>query len=376
MDSLFERVDWLYYLLVAAVALSPNRRFRFLGAAGLGLVLLAAASGRAAGPGGGTTFVTINEIMAALGVVVVVTAAIGAWRGRQGKNGEDRGRGPHELQSSPTFPAFPQPSPMLLTGLLLAAASPHLLLLELGLLLAVAAAFRQTLASRRFLWLVPLTAGAMLTGVGFYLILTILGPEGGSVAGIAEGPFSPAAERLIVTLLGAGMLLLSGLMPLHRAPWGLSLAPLAAILLVRILVPGVPGGLADWESLAILLFAAAAAASFFTGRWAAAAVAGGLVALWSGVPAGALAGQALVLWGWLSGTVARRHRGTEGLRHRASEPLSHRATAIVPGVAALHALQAGLGAEVVLSVSIVAAGIAACMVAFVRRSGPSPSPLY
>lgn len=360
MDALLERVDWLYYVLVAAVAFTPGRN-RFLGAAGLGLVLLAAASLRAAGAGGGTTFVSINEIMAGLGTLIVLGAGV---LGRRGKGGEGGGK-PGNVGEGP-------PQVSLLLGLLLASASPHLLLLELGVLLAIASAFRQTVLSRRFLWLVPLTAGAVLTGVAFHLITTILGPEGGSVARIAEGPFSPAAERLIVLLLGAGILLLSGLAPLHRAPWRLSLSPIAAILLVRIAVPAVPGGLADWESLAILLLALAAAASFFTGRWAAAAIAAGLVALWSAAPAGALAGQVLVLWGWVSGTVVQRHGGTAQRRGGTVAQL----LTIIPGVAALPALTAGLGAEVVLSVFIVAAGITACVVAFVRRTGHPTSPLY
>src|SRR5687767_7178702 len=146
------------------MALIPGSRHRALAAAGLGLALLGAAGDRAGGHAAGTTFTTINEVLLLLGGAVVVVAALMEFR-----------RGLPPRTERPPLPAPRYPDPILLTGLALAAAAPHLLLLELGILLALVSAVRAALRGANRWWLaVPLLGGA-LAGIALLLMLTILG---------------------------------------------------------------------------------------------------------------------------------------------------------------------------------------------------------
>jgi hypothetical protein len=364
VDALFERLDWLYAGLAVLVVLIPLARFRALGAAGLSLVLLAAASDRVGGPSSGTTFATVNEMLTILGSVVVVVAAVIAMTG---------GRRASEASSSPVVPQsqVPNPQPLLLIGLALAAAAPHLLLVELGIVLVLVAAARVALASQRFRWLALLVIGGGALGAALVLAVTILGPTGGRMSGLRDGPFSPAAERLLVLLLGAGTLLLAGLPPVHRAPWGIGLAPLAAIMMGRVALPAFPGGVIEWQPLAMLLLAGAGVGAALTRRWPALAVAAGLTSLWSGVPSGVLAAQLLVIWGWLLAISAGLRLG----RLPNAADRWTRLALLVPALAALPALEAGLGAQVVLSVAFVAGTVIAFVGEFLRP-GSGHAPLY
>ena len=362
MDALFEGSDRLYYGLALLLALIPVSRLRALSGAGLGLALLGAAGDRAGGHAAGTAFTTINEVMMLLGAAVVVAAAVLGFR---------RGAPPGTMRDIPP-PAPRYPDPLLLAGLALAAAAPHLLLLELGVLLALVSAVRLALrpgVNPRWL-AVPLSGGA-LVGLALILMLTILGPDGGSIAALPGGPFSPPAERLLVMLLGGGALLLAGIPPLGRAPWGLALAPLAAILMARLAVPVLPGGLSEWQPLAMLLLLVSAGLAVFQGRWAGFAVVAGLAGLWSGDPQAGFAALVLVLFGWLAEQAAAGRVGLPMLRPRwAGLPL------LVPALAALPVLTGGLRSQVVLSVALVAVGIVALGARAARRPEGMQAPLY
>jgi hypothetical protein len=243
---------------------------------------------------------------------------------------------------------------VLLTGLALAAAAPHLLLLQLGILLALVSAVRAALRGSASRWwlAMPLLGGA-LTAIALFLMLAILGPEGGSIAALPDGPFSPPAERLLVMLLGAASLLLAGIPPFSRSPSGVALAPLAAILMARLVVPVLPGGLLEWQPLAMLLLLLSGGLAAFRGRWAAFAVVAGLAGLWSGAPSAAFAALVLVLFGWLAGQADSGQLGPlRRLPARwAGLPL------VVPALAALPVLAGGLQSQVVLSVALVLTGI-------------------
>lgn len=363
MDALFEGSGWLYCGLSLLLALIPGLRPRALAGAGLGVALLGAAGDRAGGPSADTTFTTINEVLMLLGGAVVVAAALMGFR---------RGLPPRN-ERPPALSASRYPDPVLLTGLALAAAAPHLLLLELGILLALVSAVRAVLrdGANRWWLAVPLLGG-VLAGIALLLMLTIAGPEGGSIAALPDGPFSPPAERLLVMLLGGASLLLAGIPPFGRTPSGLALAPLAAILLARLVVPVLPGGLLEWQPLAMLLLLLSGGLAVFRGRWAAFAVVAGLAGLWSGEPSAAFAALVLVLVGWLTGQAASGRLGP--LRplpaHWTGLPL------VVPALAALPVLEGGLRTQVVLSVALVAAGIVALVVRAARRPGPVQGPLY
>jgi len=365
VDALFERPDGLYAGLVLLVVLIPRVRLRALGAAGLVLVLLGAASNRVGGPSSGTTFATVNEVLIVLGAVIVLGAA-GVAVVRAGS-----ARDSASSRLAPQSPA-PNSHPLLFIGLTLALAAPHLVVVELGILLALVAAVRDTLREKRLVWLAVLILGAGMLGAAFVVATTILGPEGGRITALAEGPFSPAAERMLVMLIGAGTLLLAGLPPLHGSPWGLGLAPLTAIMLGRIVLPAFPGGALEWQPMAMLLCAGAGISAALTRRWAALATAAGLAVLWSGIPSGVLAAGVLVLWGWLLDLVDR------GGRPRMSK-LPERWSGLVmlvPALAALPALAAALGAQVVIPVVFTAGVMAASIRELVRRSGRAPPPLY
>lgn len=364
MDALFQRLDWLYAGLAVLVVLIPLARFRALGAAGLGLVLLAAASDRVGGSSSGTTFATVNEVLAVVGGLVIVGAAGVATTGM---------RRAAVVSSSPVIPHALAPNSQLLLflGLALAAAAPHLLLVELGIVLVLVAAARVSIASRRSRWLVLLVIGGGALGAALVLAVTILGPAGGRMSGLRDGPFSPAAERLLVLLLGAGTLLLAGLPPVHRAPWGIGLAPLAAILMGRVALPAFPAGVLEWQPLAMLLLAGAGIWAALTRRWPALAVAAGLSSLWSGLPSGVIAAQLLVIWGWLLAILPGLPLG----RMPNAAGRWTRFPLLLPALAALPALEAGLGAQVVVSVAFVL-GTAIAFVREFLRPGGGHAPLY
>lgn len=330
--------------LAVLVAWLPAARARSLGGAGLAFVALAAAAARVGGSPAPASFTLVNRGLVAAGILLVAAAVV--LRGRLGP-----------AAPAPTGAPPPRPDPLLLAGLSGAAVLPGLVWVGLGAAIAIAAAGRMVLGARRPAWFVPLLAGAVLLGTAVALTVTILGPMGDRLDGIAAGPVSPAAERLLVMLYGGGALLLAGVPPLRRAPWGVSLAPLAAILLVRVMGPGFPGGLAEWQPLGFLVLGAGLVWSGLRCDWPATLAGGGLLVLWSGRPAAGLPGAVLVLTAWLLE------------RFGAGIPGRWRGLPVVPAaVAGSAGLSALLGAEVVLPVAT-AVGIAVALaLAALRRS--------
>lgn len=289
MDALTERPFVLYAALVLLTVILPTVRARALAAAGLGLTALGMAADRAGSPAAGFTFATTNEILIGAGALIVIVAGMRAWRERGGKR-ETAAR---------SIPRF-TPDLVLFGGLLLAALGPHLIVVAAGVFLALVSAAAAALRCRRARWIGLVLLGAALLGGGFFLLFTILGAGGGRMNEIAAGPFSPPAERLLVILFGLGSLVIAGVFPFHLAPWRLSLSPIAAILLARLLVPALPEGLGDWQAPAMFWLAVAVATAALSGRWAAAMVAGGLLGIWSGRSLGVDSGGMLLLFGWLA----------------------------------------------------------------------------
>lgn len=351
---MLERLPLVYGILALVVALLPVAAARRLGGAGLVAVMLGTAAAAVGGVAAPTSFVTINKVLAGSGLLLVLASVVLVLRSGWKRD-----------------VALPAAAPMLGyrgvdwlggSGLVIAAVAPHLILIGLGFLLAISGAVRSTVHSGKRFWLVPLVVGAGLLGAALVLMLTILGPIGGLLAGLPAGPFSPPAERLLVLLLGGSTLLLSALPPLAGAPWRLALSPLAAILLVRVILPGFPQGRAEWEPLAMLLLAAAFIPAALTRRWPIMAVSGGLAALWSGEPQAVFAGGVLVASGWL-GDQAQSLVAEQGIS------LDSRWVGIpllVPALAALPALESVLRAEVLLP-TLGAAAAALGLLLGVRR---------
>jgi hypothetical protein len=364
VDALLEHLAAVYYVLAGLVSLFPSARARALGAGGVALVGLAAAADAVGAPGTDGGFATINEVIGLSGIAIVIGALESVLRPSVVTDPST----PPDL--APTTPVT-RFDPLLLVGLLLIALSPHLILVGLGTALALAAAARAATRAGRPSALLLVLLTTLSLGAGFGLLLTILGPESGRLAAAAEWPTSLAAERLLTLFLSGGALLLGGLPPLHRVPWGRQLAPLSALLLIRLVAPGFPGGLLTWQAPAMLVLAAGTMWSALQGRWAWAATAGGMMALWSGPP-GAVAGGVLVAWGWLVELVTAR-----APRHDLVLAARWRGISALPAaVAALPALTAGLRAQVVVSVATVAVIVAGFVAQWKRGPRRLRAPLY
>jgi hypothetical protein len=364
VDALLERLAAVYYGLAGLVALLPASRPRAVGGAGLALLGLAAAADTIAPRGPAGAFFSINEGLALVGLGLVGAAL---WLARSRKTRGDRTAPP----APPPLPVSPAPDLPLVVGLLLAAFAPQVLLLALGVALALALAIRATARRGARLALLLLLLAAASIGIGFGLLLTILGSEGGSVAALSEGPLSLAAERLLTLLIGGGALALAGLPPFHRVPWGRNLAPLCAILLLRVVLPGFPAGLFSWQVAVLCLLLLSFAWSAVVGRWAQAVITAGLMVLWSG-PDGALAGSALVGWGYLLELLA----GIGAGRGMSLSPRWRGVTVLPAAFVALPALRAGLRAQVLLSVLTVAACVAGLLLHWKRNPREAHAPLY
>jgi hypothetical protein len=350
-------VGTAYFFCAVLVVVLPVARARTLGAAGLALLALGTASSAVGSGMASSSFTTTNQVLTGAGIAIALMAGVLAVR--------DRNRTPLG-DVRPDRPWKQQSDPLLLGGLALAAAGPHLLWVGSGALLSLVAAGRMTLRAGRRWWFVPLIVAGTLLGAALYLLATILGPLGGSMASLPAGPFSPPAEQLLVMLIGTGSLLLSGLFPLQGAPWRLALTPLAAVLVARLIAPALPGGLSDWQPLAMLLLTVAFAAAAAGGNAGRMAVTGGLAALWGGQASGVLAACVLVLWGWLVDYGATAGWGRALPRQWAGVP------ALVPAVAALPALEAALRVQVLLPVLATVGAVAGFGLMFRRQSRALP----
>jgi hypothetical protein len=367
VDALLEGLEPVYFLLVCVVAVQPAARFRALAGVSLTLLGLATAAERVAGPGTHGAFNTSNEVLAGAAILGVLAVVL---RGLL-RSGGPRPPAPSAPQGGRSQ-AESQLDLLLVAGSLLAAFSPHLLLLGLGMLLGLASAVRAVLRAGRPLALVLLLAGGGSVTIGLVLMLTILGPDGGRVARLAEGPFSLAAERLLVLLIGSASLLLAGLPPFHQLPWGRRLAPLSTILLVRLIAGPFPLGLATWQAPLLLMLLAGLVWGALRNQWPLVAVAGGMMAIGSGMPAGVRAGCVLVAWGWLveSGAVVAARRGVTLRARWAGLP------ALPAALAGLPALTAGLRAQVLISVLAVAACAGGLLLRWKRDGRALQAPLY
>ena len=354
---------------------------------GLGLLLWAAASGGSGRLRGAAVLATaMGGILAsrlsaglllAAGPLRVVSAAValgfaGALLLMLGRTiaatGPARAVG-RRLFTEPLRPAFPAnrravgSAAAMLAGAAATALAPHVAVVFLGLIVAAWSAY--FLFHSRGSRPAPVTPSlTLLLAPVYWLLATIAGPEGVSVAALPLVPLSPAAESLVapaVLLVGWSV---AGLWPLHRQVPGALVGPLGALLLVRTVLPLAPDGLEHWRPLVVPVLMAGIWHAGALARWPLLAVGAGLLGVAgltsAGVTgAGWLFGSALVLelcsTSWLSGGLVR---------------LAGMAAWVAAVWGGLLVLEGGLRGEVVYT-ALGAAGLA-LLIASGRRQAITP----
>jgi hypothetical protein len=183
-------------------------------------------------------------------------------------------------------------------GAVAVAAGPHLAVVFLGAILAAWSGF--FLSRPRGSHPAPLAPALVLVLVPTYwLLATIAGPIGLGVGALRFIPLSPAAESLVAPALLLAGWGIAGLWPLHRQMPGALLGPIGALLLLRIGHPLVPGGLEQWQPLAIPVLAVGIWHAAARNRWPLLAMGAGLLGTVELVPVGAAGAAWLVGAGFL-----------------------------------------------------------------------------
>lgn len=238
----------------------------------------------------------------------------------------------------------------LAAGAAATALGEHLSVVFLGVFVAVLAGFRlfHSTGSRP-----PPVAPALTLVLGpvYWLLATIAGPIGLSIAAIPLVPVSPAAEWMVAPALLLAGWGTAGLWPLHRQLPGALVGLVGAVLLARIAVPMVPGGLEYWRPLAVPIVVLGTWHAAARARWPLLCTGAAFLGLAGSTPIGIsgtwwLLGSALVLE--LSGMIPIRST----IRR-----LAHLVGWVASGWGGLMVLEGGLRGEVVYS-ALAAAGLA------------------
>lgn len=186
-------------------------------------------------------------------------------------------------------------------------------------------------------WGMPALLGLLLVP-SLWFVMTIAGPDAWSLQGLRDAPFSPAGETLLAALLLPASLVLAGVWPFGFLANGPRFAPLAALLLLVVLVPMVGEGLEHWRSLYAGWLVLAAFVAAATANWPRVMACAGLFAI--------ACGGATASW---SGTSLTIIASLLSLRPATSRPLG-RMACLAAGACGMAALQATLAHEVVYSV--------------------------
>jgi len=233
-------------------------------------------------------------------------------------------------------------------GLLMMAVGPHLHVVLAGAALLLALTARHDLRARSVRAAVPdVVAGLALLGA-WWLLGTVAGIEGGWMRDIEHVPLSPAAEYLLVPLLGAVVFRFAGVPPLDGT-MGAGPAAIAVLLSWRVVLPMLPGALPAWSAgvLAAAALGAILAGASRRGDLLLAAV--GSAALLAGGEAGRLGGPVLLVAAALARPGSRVAGFAVGVRV---------ALAVTVAWAAGEALTGTLAGEVAYSVALVAGAAA------------------
>ncbi len=187
----------------------------------------------------------------------------------------------------------------LLAGAVAAALGPHVAVVFLGATVAAWSAYLLFHPRGRR----PAPLAALLTlslAPAYWLLATVAGPEGLSLAALPLVPLSPAAESLLAPALLLVGWSLAGLWPLHRQLPGALVGSVGALVVVRVALPLAPDGLEYWRPLAVPLLITGIWHAAALARWPLLAVGAGFLGVAGLAPvgvsgAGWLLGSALVL---------------------------------------------------------------------------------
>lgn len=196
-------------------------------------------------------------------------------------------------------------------------------------------------------WGIPVLLALTLLP-SLWLMLTIAGPDGWSMQGLREAPFSPAAEILLAALLLPASLILAGTWPFGLLGRGPRLAPLGALVLLATILPMLGEGMEHWRSLYAGWLVLSALIAATGSRWPQLLACAGLFAI--GNAGGSLwwAGASLTIIASL-------------LSVRPPACVQRRVVMLVAASCGIVALRATLGVEVVYSTAIALATIVAIL---------------
>jgi len=256
-------------------------------------------------------------------------------------------------------PVRPGSAVAMLIGAVLAGFAPSVAPVLVGVITAAVGGYLAEAARARRIPVTPLLTLLLLPT--WWLMATIAGPEGLPIRGLADRPWSPAAEETLALVLLVSAWSLAGLWPLHRQVPSLFTAPVGALLIARVAIPAAVDGIAHWRALAMPLVVAGLWHAVMSGRRAGAAAALAWIGLLATTSTGEL-GAALLFVGAL--VLALSDRMAEGAPRAAL--VLRVAGAVVGGAGALLATAAGLHVEVVYTV------LAAAALAVAAARGASP----
>jgi hypothetical protein len=349
---------------------------------GIGLVLRAAASGRSGGRSGVAMLVTalgvilvarpfagllfaaglfrVASAAVALGLTGAVLLALGWTIAASAPARALASR----VFSEPLRPALPANrrggglAGIILAGAVATALGPHVAVVFLGVIVAAwSAYFLFRPRDDRPVPVTPLLT--LLLAPVYWLLSTIAGPEGLSVAALPLVPLSPAAESLVAPALLLVGWSVTGLWPLHRQVPGALVATLGALLLARIALPLAPGGLEFWRPLAAPVLIVGIWHAAARARWPLLAAGAGVIGVAGLTPAGA-AGA-----GWLLGSAFVLELCLMLKLPSRTVRMAQVAAWVSAAWGGLLVLEGGLGGEVVYT-ALGAAGLA-LLIAFDRH---------
>jgi hypothetical protein len=251
-----------------------------------------------------------------------------------------------------------------IAGGVLAVLGPHLYTVAGGAIVLAVAASAATW--RREPWarvpLLALLAAPALLFVGYYTAV-IAGPTGLSIAALTGGPFSAAAESMLLPPLAIAAAGYFAPWPLHRMLPGPALAIVGVALLVRLGHGALPGALEAWRTVFVPLGVLALWGAAVTGRVRHAAAAAAFTACFAAAAGGARAAW-MIAAALLLGAVV----DASGSRHAGRRDALGAAAAALAVLGAAFALASLLRTEVVYGV---VAWVGAVVLALRMKAAPA-----